>query len=440
MGFFERCEEIREEIIKKDNFLVIHHYDADGLSAGAITCSSLIKMGKDYTRESFKKIAENEVEEIKKRKEKNIIIVDLGGGAVEELEKLDKNIIILDHHQTKESSILQLNPHLFGYNGTTEMSGASTSYFAFGFKEFASMGVVGSVGDMQFPLVGMNRKMLDEGVEEGVVKCYKDISFFGRASRPLVPFIEYSTSPYFPNLTGNNSNVMDFYNKLGIELKMGEKWRSYKDLSDDEKEKLRSALVSYLYDKNRKIDAKNIISEVYELLDYPEDTEMRDSKEFSTLLNACGRHGQVNIGLDTMMKVPGAYEQAKSLLELHQRMLKEGIEYAQKKVVDLGTFYLLDARGIIEDTLVGVVAGMLYSSIPPTKPIIALSIDKDNGDIKVSGRATMELVRNGVDLGKSLEKVCEGIGKGGGHNIAAGARVEVEHVNLFIKRIGEEFN
>ena len=63
MGFFETCEEIRTEINKKDNFLVIHHYDADGLSAGAITCSGLIKMGKDYTRESFKKISENEIEE-----------------------------------------------------------------------------------------------------------------------------------------------------------------------------------------------------------------------------------------------------------------------------------------------------------------------------------------------------------------------------------------
>lgn len=439
MGFFERCKEIREEIEKKDNFLVIHHYDADGLSAGAITCSSLIKMGKDYTRESFKKISENEVEEIKKKKEKNLIIVDLGGGAVEELEKVDKNIIILDHHQTKESSILQLNPHLFGYDGTTEMSGASTSYFAFGFKELASMGVVGSVGDMQFPLIGMNRKMLEEGIHEKIVKCYNDISFFGRASRPLVPFLEYSTSPYFPNLTGNNSNVIDFYNKLGIELKTGEKWRSYKDLNESEKEKLRSALVDYLYNRNRINDAKSIIGEVYELLDYPEDTEMRDSKEFSTLLNACGRHGEVNIGIDTMMKMPGAYEQAKKLLELHQRMLKEGIEYAQRKVVDLGTFYLLDARGVIEDTLVGVIAGMLYSTIPPTKPIIALSIDKDNNKIKISGRATGELVRNGVNLGKSLEKVCEGIGKGGGHNIAAGATIEPEHVNIFIKRIGEEF-
>ncbi len=439
MGFFEKCEEVREEINNQNNFLVIHHYDADGISAGAITCSALMKMNKDYTKDSFKRIGEKEVENLAKRKEKNIIIVDLGGGAVEELEKIDKNIIILDHHQTKESSILQLNPHLFGYNGSTEMSGASASYFAFGFKELASMGVVGSVGDMQFPLIGMNRKMLDEGVEEGVVKCYKDISFFGRASRTLIPFLEYSTSPYFPNITGNNSNVIDFYNKLGIELKDGDKWRRYKDLSEKEKEKLRSALVNYLYDKNRKIDAKNIIGEVYELLDYPVNTEMRDSKEFSTLLNACGRHGEVNIGIDTMMKIPGAYEQAKKLLELHQKMLKEGIEYARKKVIDAGTFYLLDARGVIEDTLVGVVAGMLYSTIPPTKPIIALSIDKENNNIKISGRATGELVRNGVDLGKSLGKVCEDIGKGGGHNIAAGATIEPEHVNLFIKRIGEEF-
>jgi len=50
----------------------IHHYDADGLSAGAITCSALVKMGKDYTRDSFKRIGEKEVQEIKMKKEKNI--------------------------------------------------------------------------------------------------------------------------------------------------------------------------------------------------------------------------------------------------------------------------------------------------------------------------------------------------------------------------------
>ncbi len=437
MGFTERCAEARAEIERLDDFLVVHHYDADGLCGGALTVAALEMMGKNYNRQCYRKLSPKEINEIKSAHEKNIIMVDFGAGAVEELEGIEKNIIIIDHHQGNESSILQVNPMHFGINGSYEMSGASCAYFTFGIRELAPIGIVGAVGDMQAPFIGWNHKMLEEAESAGVARHYTDLCMFGRVSRPLVPFLMYSIDPYLPGLSGNEQNIISFYEELGIELKRGDKWRRYTDLSEDERKTLSSALVALIYEKGMKHHAKHLLGEVYELLTYPENTEMRDASEFSTLLNACGRHDKPDVGVDVLLKREGAYERARNLLEMHRRMLRGGIEYAGTHVVDLGLFYFVDARGVIEDGLIGVVAGMLYGTVGTDKPILAIALDNE-GKVKISTRATKELVNKGINLGKALNVSCEGIGMGGGHTIAAGATIEIEHLNTFLKRFGEE--
>ncbi|MCX8199970.1 MAG: DHH family phosphoesterase [Candidatus Micrarchaeota archaeon] len=438
-SFLARCKEAREEISRMDDVLIVHHYDADGISSGALVAAALEKMGKGYSRLCFRKLAQKELEEIAKRKERDVILADFGGSVQEELSKMGKRrIVIIDHHLCEEGPILQVNPRLFGIDGSRELSGASTAYFTFGLPELAPIGIVGAVGDVQAPLYGWNKKMLEEGIAGGYVNAYKDICMFGRVSRPLVPFLLYSTEPFLPGLTGNESNVLDFYEKIGIAVKDAEgKWRSYMGLSEDEKMRLRSALVSYLYEKGHKRDAGSIIGEVYELLTYPPRTEMRDASEFSTLLNACGRHNEPDIGVAVMLKMEGAYQRAQALLELHRKQLRDGIEYAQKSVVDMGPFYFVDGRGMIDDGIIGIVAGMLYSIIPPEKPVLAIALDAE-GKIKLSSRGTRALIAKGLNLGKSLEKSCNGIGVGGGHDIAAGATIEADKLNVFLERFGKE--
>ena len=307
MGFLDACAEAREWIEKRDNLLVVHHYDADGLSGGALAAGALERMGKAYSRLCYRKISGKEIEEIIGRKEKSVLFVDFGSGAIDGLEKIGKDVVVIDHHPARESGILQANPMLFGIDGATEMSGASAAYFVFGVRELAPMGIVGAVGDMQAPLSGWNKRMLKEGEEAGAARHYNDLSMFGRLSRPLTQFLVFSIDPYFPGLTGNEDAVRGFYESLGIGLRDGERWRTYLDLSDEEKMLLRSALASYLHEKGRGWAAKSLIGEVYELLTYPKGTEMRDASEFSTLLNACGRHNRPDVGVDTLLKRPGAY-------------------------------------------------------------------------------------------------------------------------------------
>lgn len=436
MGFLDACREAREHITSRDDFLIVHHYDADGLSSGALVAAALERMNKNYSRLCFRKLSDREISAIAERNEKNVILVDLGSAQTEALEKISKNFVIIDHHEGIKSSILEVNPRLHGIDGSHEMCSASAAYFVFGIKELASFGVVGSVGDMQYPLMGWNRRMLEEGEQVGVLKSYKDINLFGRVSRTLIPFLVYCVDPYIPGLTNNEHNVAAFYDEIGIELKNSGEWRSYMDLSEQEKTILRSALVAYLYSKGKKYVAEHIISEVYELLAFPKGTELRDASEFSTLLNACGRHDKPDLGVNTLLMRQGAYEQAKEMLEYHRKALREGIEFALSKVVDIGLFHFLDARGVIDDGIIGVVAGMLYSTVDRNKPILAIALDKE-GKIKVSTRGTKQLVNNGLDLGKALSESCaDGVGVGGGHDIAAGATIEVDKLNQFMARFG----
>ncbi len=438
--FIKRCEEVREMIGRMHSPLIVNHYDADGLASGGLVAKALRMAGKEFRIMTTRKLDEGVIESLKGEKE--IIFVDFGGGAKQlELveERLGKSdVVVIDHHQTKESKILQANPHLFGFDGGSELSAAGTAYFVFRQPELVELAIVGAMGDMQHPLKGLNRKILEEGKKHGMVEVGLDLTLFGRVSRGLVWFLQYCSEPYLPGLTGKRAACAQFLEELGIELKEGERWRKYYELPHDEKVKIVSGLVALLYSREAD-DAtiKSLVGEVYTFPRQEQGTELSDANEFSTALNACGRHNRPEVGVGVCLGEKKAIEEAQELLLLHRRQLREGMEFASQAVEDFGVYYFLDGRGIIDDGLIGVVAGMMYGgTIQRTKPIIAAALNEE-GQIKISGRATKKLCAQGLNLGKMLSKATEGIGAGGGHNIAAGAQVETGKMNEFLLGAGE---
>jgi len=69
-----------------------------------------------------------------------------------------QDVLIIDHHQTKGVEKHQVNPLLYGIDGGDELSSSGAA--ALVFDTHFDLGVVGAVGDMQYPLRGMNRHML----------------------------------------------------------------------------------------------------------------------------------------------------------------------------------------------------------------------------------------------------------------------------------------
>lgn len=440
-AFLKRCDDIRKKISAMKAPLIVNHYDADGLSSCGLVARALRKMGKEFRIKTVRKLDAKLISELSKEPE--IIFTDLGGGQIKEIEaKLAKNqVVIIDHHQTSESKILQVNPELFGFDGGGELSGAGTAWFVFRDPELVDLGIVGAVGDMQFPLKGLNRKMLEEGIKAGVVECSMDLTIFGRVSRALAWFLQYSTEPYLPGLTGKTRNCALLFKELGINVKDGERWRHYYELGLDEKKAIVSAIAAYLYHRDAEPETiRSLVGENYSFPSAPAGSELSDANEFSTVLNACGRHEKPEVGIGVCLGDEKAIEAARELLLLHRRQLREGITYASEATEDFGPFYFLDGRGVIEDGIIGVVAGMLYGGgIKRDKPIIAISdYFEEEGKAKASGRGTRDLIKRGLNLNQVMKAATSGIGIGGGHNIAAGAHFELGKINEFLLGAGAE--
>ncbi|MFH1586703.1 MAG: DHH family phosphoesterase [Candidatus Diapherotrites archaeon] len=445
----EKLQEFASEIRARDDFAVIHHYDADGISAGAIVAKALQRDEKKLKCKAVKQLYSETFEEIKGLGE-NYIFVDFGSGQLEELKKeFGDNFFVLDHHQPVDvEHKFHINPFHFGIDGGNEISGAGMAYlFAKTYdsenKFLAPLAIVGAVGDMQDfsgKLRGMNAEILQEAVANGFMESGNDLRLYGRISRPLTQFLMFSSNPIIPELTADEEKCIKFLNRLGIELRQNEQWRSYIDLSAEEKKKLTSALIVHMHSHNVvEWKIKELIGEIYTLVKEDRKSPLSDAKEFATLMNSCGRHGMAEIGLAVAMgDRKEEYGKALSLLVEHRKQLREGIEMMKERgLEEMEAFYFFDAGEEIKDSIVGIVAGMLYGSgtIESSKPVIAFARHED-GSVKVSGRGTKELVYKGLNLGMAFKEVCAELGEGaqgGGHKIAAGCKFPAESKDKFLE-------
>ncbi len=452
-GFFRLAERLADVVRKWDDILVVGHYDADGITSTAILVSALRSLGKEVRFVNLKQLYSDELDRVADAGE-YFIFADMGVGQLPLLrERLEKPFIILDHHQIPpgEDYPLLLHPHIFGMDGAREISGAGVAYALYraltGKTDMAHVAVVGAVGDVQLvgnQLVGFNREvLLRDAIASGKLFAYRDLALYGRASRPLPYMFLYSSDPILPGLTANEEAVFDFLRSAGIEYVRDGVWRHYVDLSEDERRRLFSELAVYLsrvgWSEERIL---RLIGEVYELSGEDRHSPLFDVREYATLLNACGRHGQPEIGVEVALGDRDEwYRKALHLLSEHREALRRGIEWVERSGLDeLPHLYYFHARDAIPPSLVGIVAGMLYGSgiVPADRPIVGFAYDEGEY-VKVSARASGDLVRKGVDLSVAVRRAAEAVGgEAGGHKPAAGARIRRGEEEEFLRALDEE--
>lgn len=195
-----------------------------------------------------------------------------------------------------------------------------------------------------------------------------------------------------------------------------------------------------------KDEVERLVGEVYILKNEEKGTELRDASEFSTLLNATARYENSKIGLKICLgDRKEAYKKAKKLLKNHRRNIMEGLSLIKKEgITDLENLQYFHGKNKIKDTIVGIIAGMAFNTahLSRKKPVIGFA-NKDNEEVKVSGRATQKHIKNGLNLGKIIREASEKTGgSGGGHDIAAGATIpkgkEKKFLSYLNKKIEEQ--
>lgn len=443
---------VSKKLAKEDNLLVVSHHDADGITSCAIMVDLLTGLGKDTEFMTIKQLDSTTIGNIGDT-DRTIVFTDMGSGQLTLLKENEiRDFYIVDHHTPEERYVKQVNPHFFGYDGGLEISASGMTYFvakSLGNTGMAHLAVVGAVGDMQDSdgkLHSLNRIVMEDGIKQKLLKVRQDLRLFGRQSRPLTRMLTYSSNPVLPGLTGNNMACASFIQNLGIPLQVNDHMRTYVDLDFSERKKLMTALYTHLLDLNiPEFIVQGLIGEVYTLLNEEKGTELRDAKEFATLLNACGRQKQPEIGVKVCLGDRGEnWMKAKDILQSHRRMLRDGIGLLKERgVKKRENFYFFDSGGGIDENIIGVIAGMAYGAqiIPPDKPILAFAIDNDDPRmLKISGRANWSLIKRGLHLGNALKMESRKLGgEGGGHDIAAGARIPKTAREEFLNNIDKTF-
>lgn len=448
-GFAELLKRARDTILgsKDSKIKIVSHIDADGISSAAVLSLALDRLNINHEVHftSLDKITSFEIGDL-------TIFLDMGSGQIDHLMSKhgNKNIIILDHHQGEypETPFLEINPNRFGYCGSEEVSGSGLAYLLAleldkNNKDLSSIAIIGAVGDMQGSwggLKGLNRDILLDSIEAGLVKAQEDLLLYGRSTRPIYKSLQYFSDPPIPGVTGSDSNAIALLNSLGISC-FEDNWRTVSDLTSDEKRKLATEIIrktiAAVPQEYVSFIPQMIMGESYSLIKEEERSPLRDSSEFATCLNACGKNGRPEIGFYVCKGNRGVYyDILVGLLRKHRQNIARSMNLVESRgVVIKNKFQYFDGSGI-NDTIVGTVASLVLGNrdTDPFLPIVAYTtLPQDPNIYKISARCSRLLVLKGLNLGKEIKKSAESVGgKGGGHPPACGAYVPIEKLTEFL--------
>lgn len=450
----------KDKILEAEDVTIYTHTDCDGITAGSVLSSILDKLEINHTVD-FVEI--NEVEDLTTDTDLTIVS-DLGAG--QDISQLCKSsnssAIILDHHPPirklgtqLKGDLIEINPNYYGLDGSYTISGGGLSYFlakTFHFYDLSWMGILSAVGDMQNSMTGrlrgLNTEILNDGVEVGCVNYTNDLLLYGRNTRPLFVALSYFGDIHIP-LTNNRNECIHFLENLDIPVKndIGTV-RCLCDLSMDEKSRLFNELLKMMTrevpQRYVKYIPKLISGQSYEFTFEQDYTSYKDASEYSTVINACGRNGRHELG---MQVIKGNREEISSELEVlvksHKRYLAQSLSNLQES----GSVEILDnlqyfyGEGI-KPSVVGTVAGMLLSSYDWQKPIMGYThIDGDVPGYKVSLRCSKLLGYEGIHFGNMVREISEKCGgSGGGHSVACGAYIPEDNIDEFIHLLNNSIN
>ena len=459
-GLLGRHRALAPELLKLARsgrrMLIVTHIDADGLASGSIVFASLMRKGANVTLRTVPDLDSKTIRELEAQRYDFYIFTDLASTLIAELgAAFDGRYLVIDHHQLSEGDMLNpavVNAWAYGFDGGREACSSSMAYFFAtsidpSNRDLSPLAVVGAVADRQDTgqersLTGLNRAAMEEARSSGLLTLSKDLMFTGRETRPIHESIALTSTPFLKGLTGSRDAALSVLHESGLQLKDGGTWRTISSLSAEEKMKLTEVVASMLGPAEGATDAiASLVGEVYTLEFEDSFTPLRDAREFATLLNACGRMAVPGTGISICLgdRSEALKAAMKTLSEYRLGINKalEALTGDTSRLEHRGPIVFVRGEGVVDEKLLGPVISILTSS-PGFKDMVVVGTSSSrNSELKVSSRIG-DSFPGTVNLGLVMREAAEGVGGvGGGHTMAAGARIPAAAAEAFSKAVVE---
>ncbi len=443
-------DKISECIRSQKSILVTTHIDCDGLTSGSIITKALIRAGARCTLRTSKEFNQNVVNSLKEDSRDFHIITDLGGGFSKQLdESLGENWIVLDHHQILEyehDNPRVINAWKYGIDGGTEICAGGMAYFAANSldeknSDLSALAVVSALGDRQDQgerksFTGKNFEIANKAKELGLVEIDLDLLLVGRETRPLSDAMAFTSQPFIEGLTWNRESCFALLNSAGITLKEDGRWRVPAELNEDEKKTIIQEITKYASGKNVTDIVSELIGYTYTFTREDKRSFLRDGREFSTLLNSCGRISKSGVGMAICMGDRNKIlEEGKTILSEYRKLIRNYMNILSNerwRISESDNCVMVNGEGIIPETMTGTISSLIAGSPKNSGKIVILRTKAEENTIKFSSRKSFgcDSAINLSDLMKTGAEKFDGIG--GGHSGAAGAKITKDKLNDFL--------
>jgi len=448
LSFFK--DKISESIKAKKSISVTTHIDCDGLTSGSIITKALIRAGANCTVRTSKEFSKKVVESFKTDSRDFHIVTDLGGGFANELDQtLGDNWIVLDHHQISEEEMDNqnvINAWKYGIDGGVEICAGGMTYLASMAldernSDLSAIAVVSALGDRQDQgerksFTGKNFEIANIAKEEGLVDIDLDLLLVGRETRSLPDALAFTSQPFIEGLTWNRDMCLSLLNSSGIKLKDEGRWRVPAELNEDEKKQVIEAITKFTSGKNATEIMSELIGYTYTFPREDKRSFLRDAREFSTMLNSCGRINRSGVGMAVCMGDRNKIlREGETILTEYRKMIREYMNILTNerwRISESDTCIMVNGDDIVPETMTGTISSLIAGSPKNSGKIVILRTKGEENTVKFSSRKSFGC-KSEINLSELMRIGAEKFdGIGGGHDAAAGAKITKDKLDGFL--------
>jgi len=448
LSFFK--DKISDCIKTGKSISVTTHIDCDGLTSGSIITKALIRAGAKCTVRTSKEFSKKIAESFKTDSRDFHIITDLAGGFAKTLdETLGDNWIVLDHHQIPEEEKDNqnvINAWSYGIDGGTEICAGGMAYLASMAldernSDLSAIAVVSALGDRQDQgerksFTGKNFEIANIAKELGLVEIDLDLLLVGRETRPLADALAFTSQPFIEGLTWNRGACLSLLNSSGIQLKDEGRWRVPAELTEVEKRQVIESITKFTSGKNATEIMSELIGYTYTFPREDRQNFLRDGREFSTMLNSCGRINRSGVGMAICMGDRNKIlREGEIILTDYRKMIREYMNVLSNerwRISESETCVMVNGVDIVPETMTGTISSLIAGSPKNSGKIVILRTNGEENTIKFSSRKSFSC-KSDINLSELMRTGAEKFdGIGGGHAAAAGAKITKDKLDEFL--------
>jgi RecJ-like exonuclease len=453
------CDKIEYMVENEKEISIISHLDADGIASGSIISSALARLGAKCAIRTVSDMTLNVLEQMRYENHDFYIITDLGGGMANEFNQaLDNRWAIIDHHQIPEHEISIddnnqiLNAWKYGIDGGKEISAGGMAYMVATTldrknKNLSPIAIVSALADRQDQgekksLFGLNSEIVKTAQSLRLISMDLDLMFTGRETRPIHEALAYTAFPYIEGLTWATESCYAVIKNAGIKMSNNGRWRVLSEISQDEKNIILNAIAEYVVNssKNKEVNIiDNLIGYTYTLINEDQRSLLRDAREFSTMLNACGRIRKAGVGIGICMGDRNdLLNEGEKIVTKYRTTLRNYISsiFVEKwRMIDNGKSIFINGEGLLAEDMLGAISSLLSGSPTLGGRLVFVRTLTNDGFYKFSSRKSLGSTSKS-DLGLIMRYCSESVGgSGGGHSSAAGCRIPSVRLEEFLSAV-----